>query len=58
MKYKSIKICFVIAALFGGVSAAGASDLPDCPSPICHHLGIQTSIGKIKSLFNSLDKTV
>ena len=30
MKYISIKICLVIAALFGGV--AGASDLPDCPS--------------------------
>ena len=30
MKYTSIKICLVIAALFGGV--AGASDLPDCPS--------------------------
>jgi|GEM_PF-1636644 len=30
MKYTSIKICLVIAALFGGV--AGASDLPICPS--------------------------
>jgi hypothetical protein len=30
MKYISIKIGLVIAALFGGV--AGASDLPDCPS--------------------------
>jgi len=29
MKYISIKICLVIAVLFGGV--AGASDLPDCP---------------------------
>jgi len=28
MKYTSIKICLVIAALFGGV--ASASDLPDC----------------------------
>ena len=30
MKYTSIKICLVIAALLGGV--AGASDLPICPS--------------------------
>jgi len=46
-----------LLALFGA-TAAVASDLSDCPSPICHHLGIQTSIGKIKSLFNSFDKTV
>jgi hypothetical protein len=32
MKYTSIKICLVIAALFGGV--ASASDLPDCPGHI------------------------
>ena len=30
MKYTFIKICWVIAALFGGVAAA--SDLPDCPT--------------------------
>ena len=35
MKYISIKICLVIAALFGGV--AGASDLPGCPPNVWHN---------------------
>jgi S1-C subfamily serine protease len=35
MKYICIKICLVIAALFGGV--AGASDLPDCPKNVWHN---------------------
>ena len=34
MKYISIKICLVIVALFGGVSVAVASDLPDCPNNV------------------------
>jgi hypothetical protein len=44
MKYIPIKICLVIAALFGGI--AGASDLPDCPNSGFRHncFGTETSV--------------